>query len=93
MPVEMIACPNAQRRMPPPVSIGMPVFNGEKYIVPALESILGQSFSDFELVISDNASDDRTPEICQEVAGKDPRIRYFRQPTNVGAAAELQFCF
>jgi|ERR1700733_5701772 glycosyltransferase involved in cell wall biosynthesis len=93
MPVEMIACPNAQRRMPPPVSIGMPVFNGEKYIVPALESILGQSFSDFELVISDNASDDRTPEICQEVAGKDPRIRYFRQPTNVGAPRNFNFVF
>ncbi len=49
-----------------------------------LDSILGQTYSEFELIISDNASNDRTPEICQEFARKDPRIRYFRQPTNIG---------
>ncbi|HET6324545.1 MAG TPA: glycosyltransferase, partial [Planctomycetaceae bacterium] len=69
----------------PPISIGMPVFNGEKYIVEALDSILGQTYSDFELIISDNASNDRTAEICQEFARKDQRIRYFRQSTNLGA--------
>jgi glycosyltransferase involved in cell wall biosynthesis len=79
--------------MPPPVSIGMPVFNGEKYIVQSLDSILGQSYSDFELIISDNASDDRTTEICQEFARKDPRIRYFRQPSNVGAPRNFNFVF
>ena len=85
---------NAQSsRMSPPVSIGMPVFNGEKYIVEALDSVLDQTYSEFELIISDNASDDRTPEICQEFARKDPRVRYFRQPANVGGAAELQLCF
>ena len=77
----------------PPVSIGMPVFNSEKYIVPALESILGQSFSDFELIISDNASDDCTPEICQEFARRDRRIRYFRQPRNIGAPRNFNFVF
>jgi len=78
---------------PPPVSIGMPVFNGEKYVVQAIDSILGQSYSDFELIISDNASDDRTPEICQEFARKDSRIRYFRQASNVGAPRNFNFVF
>jgi len=71
----------------------MPVFNGEKYIVEAIDSMLGQSYSDFELIISDNASDDRTPEICQEFARKDPRIRYLRQPLNVGAPRNFNFVF
>jgi glycosyltransferase involved in cell wall biosynthesis len=83
----------AGARTAPPVSIGMPVFNSEKYIVPALESILGQSFPDFELIISDNASDDRTPEICQEFARQDGRIRYFRQPKNIGAPRNFNFVF
>ncbi len=77
----------------PPISIGMPVFNGEKYIVEALGSILGQTYSDFELIISDNASNDRTAEICQEFARKDPRIRYFRQSTNLGAPRNFNFVF
>lgn len=77
----------------PSVSIGMPVFNSEKYIVPALESILGQTYADFELIISDNASNDRTPEICQEFARQDARIRYFRQPRNLGAPRNFNFVF
>jgi glycosyltransferase involved in cell wall biosynthesis len=77
----------------PPISIGMPVYNGEKYIVEALDSILGQTYSDFELIISDNASDDRTPEICQDFVKKDPRIRYFRQPSNLGAPRNFNFVF
>jgi glycosyltransferase involved in cell wall biosynthesis len=78
---------------PPPVSIGMPVFNGERYIVQALDSILSQSYSDFELIISDNASDDRTADICQDFVRKDPRIRYFRQPSNLGAPRNFNFVF
>ncbi len=77
----------------PPVSIGMPVFNGQKYVVAALNSILEQSFSDFELIISDNASTDGTPEICQEFARKDRRIRYVRQPSNLGAPRNFNFVF
>src|SRR5579884_1126518 len=70
----------------PTVSIGMPVYNGENYIAAALDSILAQSFSDFEVVISDNASTDHTEEICRNYQARDPRIRYYRNPKNLGAA-------
>ena len=70
----------------PRVSIGLPVCNGENYVKEALDSILAQTFTDFELIISDNASTDRTHEICQEYAVKDPRIRYYRNELNLGAA-------
>lgn len=68
------------------VSIGMPVFNGEKYLRKALDSLLSQTFPDFELIISDNASTDATEEICREYASKDSRIKYYRNETNLGAA-------
>lgn len=85
--------PNAQKPMlkQPLVSIGMPVFNGEKYIRDALESLIQQSFSNFELIISDNASTDHTAAICQEYADRDNRITYIRQSSNIGAAANFQF--
>lgn len=70
----------------PRVSIGMPVFNGEEFIAEAIESLLNQSFTDFELLIADNASTDRTPEICQEFAARDSRIRWMPSPVNRGAA-------
>ena len=70
----------------PRVSIGMAVFNGEKYIEETLDSILAQTYRDFELIISDNASTDRTQEICQTYAAKDRRIRYSRNSKNLGAA-------
>lgn len=73
------------------VSIGMPVFNGAKYIREALDSLLAQTFTDFELIISDNASTDGTEAICREHAEKDPRIRYVRQGENRGAEANFQF--
>jgi glycosyltransferase involved in cell wall biosynthesis len=69
----------------PCISIGMPVFNGERYIELALDSILSQTFPDFELIISDNASTDRTQQICQEYKSKDDRIRYYRNEKNLGA--------
>jgi glycosyltransferase involved in cell wall biosynthesis len=69
----------------------MPVFNGEKYIREALDSLIQQSYSNFELVISDNASTDLTEMICTEYANRDKRIKYFRQSTNVGAAANFKF--
>lgn len=75
----------------PLVSIGMPVYNGEEYIRDALDSLLGQAFLDFELIISDNASTDRTSEICLEYAQRDSRIVYARQKENIGAAANFQF--
>ena len=69
----------------PIISIGMPVFNGEKYLEKALDSILSQTYQDFELIISDNASTDRTQEICLEYKTKDDRIRYYRNERNLGA--------
>jgi glycosyltransferase involved in cell wall biosynthesis len=71
----------------PKVSIGLPVYNGEKFIQKALDSLLEQTFTEFELIISDNASDDRTEFICREYAERDSRIRYIRQIKNMGAAA------
>jgi glycosyltransferase involved in cell wall biosynthesis len=66
------------------VSIGLPVHNGEKYLSQALESVLAQTYPDFELILSDNASTDRTEEICQQYAARDPRIRYYRNAENIG---------
>ena len=75
----------------PLVSIGLPVFNGEKYIVAAIDSILAQTFEDFELIVSDNASTDGTASICQAYAARDARVRYIRQPVNCGAANNFEF--
>ena len=74
----------------PAVSIGMPVYNGAKYIREALDSLLAQTFADFELIISDNASTDATTEICQEYAKKDGRIRYILQAENLGPTVNFQ---
>ncbi len=68
----------------PAVSIGLPVYNGERYLGAALDALLGQGYADFELIISDNASADRTAEICRDYAAQDPRIRYFRNEYNIG---------
>ena len=70
----------------PVISVGMPVYNGEEYVASAIQAILDQTYGDFELIISDNASDDATESICREFAARDPRIRYYRNPENVGAA-------
>lgn len=73
-------------RSPPRVTIGLPVFNGERYLHAAMSSLLGQTFQDFELIISDNASSDRTEAICRGYAASDNRVRYIRQKENGGAA-------
>ena len=70
----------------PRVSIGLPVYNGEEYLAIAIDSLLAQTFADFELIVSDNASTDRTPEICREYAARDSRVQYSRQAVNRGAA-------
>ena len=77
----------------PTVGIGMPVFNGEAYVAAAISSILSQTFEDFELVISDNGSSDGTEEICRSFAASDPRIRYIRQPKNLGASWNFNHVF
>jgi glycosyltransferase involved in cell wall biosynthesis len=77
----------------PLVSIGLPVHNGEQYLAEALDSILGQTVDDIEIVISDNASTDRTAAICETYANQDSRIRYHRQASNIGAAPNFNFVF
>ncbi|OTE95251.1 hypothetical protein BCS42_09215 [Crenothrix sp. D3] len=75
----------------PKISIGMPVYNGDRFIREALDSLLNQTFIDFELIISDNASTDDTGIICFEYAKKDSRIKYIRQDKNLGASANFMF--
>jgi glycosyltransferase involved in cell wall biosynthesis len=69
----------------PLVSIGLPVYNGARYLPQALESLLGQTYRHFELIVSDNASTDETAKICARFAAIDRRVRYIRHPVNVGA--------
>ena len=77
----------------PRLSIGLPVYNGEKYLRESLDALLGQSYEDFELIISDNASTDGTEDICRGYEAQDPRIRYVRQPYNIGAAPNHDLVF
>lgn len=75
----------------PEVSIGLPVYNGERFLGEAIDSLLQQTFPHFELVISDNASTDGTEAICREYAKRDARVRYIRQPRNRGAIWNWNF--
>jgi len=79
--------------MRPRLSVGMPVFNGADYVREAIESILGQTFEDFELIISDNGSHDGTEEICRAYAAQDRRVFYHRGRTNQGAARNFNRVF
>ncbi len=76
----------SKKNLNPTVSIGLPVYNGAKFLRLALDSILAQTYTDFELIISDNASVDDTKKICLEYAANDKRIRYYRNKVTVGAA-------
>lgn len=80
-------------RLMPAVSIGLPVYNGARYLDETIRSILHQSYQDLELIICDNASTDATPEICARHAAADPRVRYVRQPSNLGAGPNYDDCF
>lgn len=73
----------------PRVTIGLPVFNGESFLEAAIESLLRQTFSDFELIISDNASTDGTEAMCRRAAARDVRVRYVRNDRNAGASANF----
>ncbi len=77
----------------PCVSIGLPVYNGQKHISGAIESVLKQTFEDFELVISDNASTDDTEAVCRAFAARDSRIKYYRQEHNLGAVRNFNKVF
>ena len=87
---EISSSTTAQR---PLVSIGIPVRNGQKYLGDALNSLLGQTLSDLEVVVCDNDSTDATESICREFAARDPRVRYFRNERNLGPAGNHNRCF
>jgi glycosyltransferase involved in cell wall biosynthesis len=78
-------------RPAPVVTIGVPLYNAEKFLPEALDSLLSQRFRDFEIVISDNASDDGTEEICRRYAATDRRVRYIRHGVNRGAVWNHNF--
>jgi glycosyltransferase involved in cell wall biosynthesis len=77
----------------PRVSIGLPVYNGARFLPEVLENFLGQTFSNLELVVCDNASTDRTQEICRDAAQKDSRVRYIRNGVNLGANPNFNKAF
>jgi glycosyltransferase involved in cell wall biosynthesis len=77
---------NNETSLAPALSIGLPVFNGANYLAEALDGILSQTFTDFELIVSDNASTDETQAICEQYAARDSRLRYYRASRNMGAA-------
>ena len=76
----------------PRLSVGLPVYNGSRYVAESIEALLGQTFEDFELIISDNASTDDTGDVCRRYEKADSRVRYFRQPRNVGLSPNHNFC-
>lgn len=71
--------------------IGMPVYNGARFISQALDSLIDQKFHDWSLLIADNASDDDTENICKKYCSKDQRMQYFRHERNIGAAANFKY--
>ena len=75
----------------PKLTIGMPVYNGELFIKKAIESVLAQTFTDFELIISNNSSTDSTEEICQDFVNKDNRIQLHTQEKNIGIHRNFNF--
>jgi glycosyltransferase involved in cell wall biosynthesis len=77
----------------PRLSIGLPVYNAEKFLPQALDHFLAQTFENFEIIISDNASTDCTQQICREYVSRDARIRYVRNQTNLGAIANFNRTF
>ena len=77
----------------PLVSIGVPVFNGEKGLAVALDSLIAQDYTNLEIIISDNASTDATSKICEEYVGKDSRIKYSRLKENIGSPMNFNQVF
>jgi glycosyltransferase involved in cell wall biosynthesis len=75
------------------VTVGVPVYNGERFIASALDSLLSQTYNDYEVIISDNASTDNTPQICAEYVRRDSRFTYTRNHINIGAPRNFNKCF
>ena len=94
-PVARVAPPHIAARSAPaligraarPICVGLPVYNGERYLSASLGDLLAQRDVDFELVIADNCSSDATEEICREAARRDGRVRYIRRERNIGVVA------
>jgi glycosyltransferase involved in cell wall biosynthesis len=76
----------------PKVSIGVPVYNGARYLQEALDSISAQTFRDWELIVCDNASTDETASICRRFVENEPRARYHRNPVNIGSDRNFNLC-
>jgi len=77
----------------PRLTVGLPVYNGDAFVAEAIESIIGQTFADWKLIICDNASTDRTGEICRDFAKRDSRIRYVRNEENIGLTRNFNKAF
>jgi glycosyltransferase involved in cell wall biosynthesis len=73
------------------VTIGLPLYNDARYLSKAMDSLLAQTFTDFEILISDNASTDRSSDICDQYVKKDSRVRYVRQERNLGVRHNFLF--
>ena len=78
---------------PPLITIGLPVYNSERHLPQSIESLLSQTYRDFVLVISDNASTDATPDICRRYASQDSRVRYYRNVVNIGLSGNFNRVF
>jgi hypothetical protein len=78
---------------PPRMTVAIPVYNGERHLEVAIESILAQTFSDFQLIVCDNASTDSTPRIVADFAARDRRVRHHRNPMNIGLLANFNLAF
>lgn len=75
----------------PRLTLGLPTYNGERYLAESLDALLAQTYGDFELIISDNASTDGTQAIAEAYAERDPRVRYVRHPVNRGSTFNHNF--
>ena len=82
---------NVEKQSHPRVTVGLMLYNEEKYLAKTVETILEQGFSDFEILIADNASEDKTGEIALQLAEKYPHVRYYRHPKNYGAHYNYNF--
>jgi len=89
----MTAAPGPSSRGEPILTIGLPVFNGARFLAKTLGSLLDQRYRAFSILVSDNCSTDETPAICRHYASIDRRIRYVRQDRNIGAVANYNFTF
>jgi glycosyltransferase involved in cell wall biosynthesis len=77
----------------PRLSIGVPVYNGQRFLRATIDSLLAQTYADFELIICDNCSTDNTEQICRDYVARDSRVRYFRNERNLGPAPNYNRCF